>query len=80
MMRIILHVCAGLTPMTDRLLVRPKLPPGVKQLTLTNVQWRQATLDFTILGTGTPSLHLDGNPVGDIPAELAGRHQVVAHC
>jgi glycogen debranching enzyme len=80
MMRIMLHVCAGLTPMTDRMLVRPKLPPGVKQLSLTNVQWRQATLDFTILGTGTPSLHLDGNPVEDISAELAGRHQVVAHC
>lgn len=77
-LRLVLHLCAGLTPCADRLEIRPRLPPGLSRLSLTGLRWRAATLDLTI-NTGAPAgLALDDVAVDALAPDLAGRHQVIA--
>ncbi len=78
--RLLLHLCAGLRPEPDRLLVSPRLPPGVSRLRLDGLRWHAATLDLEITREPAPPLTIDGNPVFALPATLAGRRRVVAHC
>ena len=56
----------------------PTVPQGWGGASLTNLRYRNATLDLRLTGEGTrvASLRLDGRAVGRVPGDLTGRHTV----
>ncbi len=76
--RLVLNVCAGLRPQTDRLEIAPHLPRGMNRLHLTGLRWRASTLDLTVTRSGFRTLRLDGCETPNVPADISGQHHLEA--
>jgi hypothetical protein len=74
----------GLDARVDGLHVRPALPDGFGELTLSNYPYRDATLDIAVTGDGAVTgVSCDGVPVAPgapvVAATATGHHRIVVH-
>ena len=69
----------GMSFEPDRLTFAPAVPEGFERITLGPIPYREATLNLTLVGSGTTlaSVKLDGQEQEpSIPATLTGEHDV----